>query len=652
MERVLLDKYTGKRLDKRYEIHELIGVGGMAVVYKAYDILEDKIVAIKILKDEYSGNKDFIRRFKNESKAIAVLSDSNIVKIFDVNFGVKIQYIVMEYIDGIPLKEYISRQKIISWQDALFFTKQILIALKHAHSKGIIHRDIKPQNIMLLKDGSIKVTDFGIARFSHNDTQTMTDHAIGSVHYIAPEQAKGGITDEKADIYSVGVILYEMLTGKLPFEADNAVSVAIMQMQTKPVPPREINQNIPEGLEEITLRAMTKNPGNRYANAEKMMADIEKFQNNPSVRFEYKYFSDEDPTKYVDAINKIKVAPKNQKTKAFKNNNFAMIVSGVVVTLIIVGSIFFGLNMFTSCENRFSKDIEVPNFIGMKFEDIQNSKNYNFNWKTESVYDPTKIENVVVEQFPLPGAKKVKNGSVITLKINSPNMQVDVPAVKNFSEETAKSRLQNSGLKAEAIPIFDNETEKGIVKISEPPEGSKVAINSVVRLYVSKGAEEIKTIVPDVINKNLEEAKTEISAKNLKIEKIIYEDGEKLKDTVITTKPLPSVSVPIGTEVRIVVSSGNKREKSIDITIDLPKKINYKTTLTVSVVDGEIIVTKDVIPSDNPNFSFPVKGKSGKKTVNVRLDNKLYRTYEINFDTSSYTFVENNELNVNSSKIE
>ena len=209
-----MDKYTGKRLDSRYEIQELIGVGGMAVVYRAYDIIDDKIVALKILKDEFLGNNDFVRRFKNESNAIAVLSHPNIVKVYDVSFGTKIQYIVMEYIDGITLKEFISRQKIINWQDAVNFAKQTLSALKHAHNKGIIHRDIKPQNIMLLKDGTIKVTDFGIARFARNETHTMTDRAIGSVHYISPEQAKGSIIDERSDIYSVGVMMYEMLTGK------------------------------------------------------------------------------------------------------------------------------------------------------------------------------------------------------------------------------------------------------------------------------------------------------------------------------------------------------------------------------------------------------------------------------------------------------
>ena len=240
-----MENYVGKRLDGRYEIQEIIGVGGMAVVYKAYDNIDDRTVAVKILKEEFLANEEFRRRFKNESKAIAVLSHPNIVKVYDVSYGDRIQYIVMECVDGITLKEYIQQQGVINYKEAVFFVTQILRALQHAHDKGIVHRDIKPQNIMLLENGAIKVTDFGIARFSRSETRTMTDSTIGSVHYISPEQARGDITDDKADIYSVGVMLYEMLTGKLPFESDNTVSAAIMQLQQDPVKPREINPSIP-----------------------------------------------------------------------------------------------------------------------------------------------------------------------------------------------------------------------------------------------------------------------------------------------------------------------------------------------------------------------------------------------------------------------
>ena len=255
-----MDKYVGKRLDGRYEIREIIGVGGMAVVYKAYDAIEERIVAIKILKEEFVSNEDFVRRFKNESKAIAVLSHPNIVKVYDVSFGDLIQYIVMEYIDGITLKSYIESHGRVAWKDTVSIVMQILKALQHAHDKGIIHRDVKPQNIMIASDGTIKVTDFGIARFARSDYKTMTDKAIGSVHYISPEQARSEVTDEKADIYSVGVIMYEMLSGTLPFEADSAVIVAMMQLQNEAKPLREIDPTIPLGLAQITMNAMQKQP--------------------------------------------------------------------------------------------------------------------------------------------------------------------------------------------------------------------------------------------------------------------------------------------------------------------------------------------------------------------------------------------------------
>ncbi len=282
-----MDNYVGKRLDGRYEVQEIIGVGGMSVVYKAYDNVDDRIVAIKILKDEFLNNEEFKRRFKNESKAIALLSHENIVKVYDVNFGEKLQYIVMEYIDGITLKEYINKQNSISWNDALFFITQILRAVQHAHDKGIVHRDIKPQNIILLPNGNIKVTDFGIARFSRSETKTLTEQAIGSVHYIAPEQAKGEMTDERADIYSIGVVLYEMLAGKVPFDSENAVSVALMQVQANAEKLTQINPDIPKGLEQVCVHAMQKNPNDRYQTATEMLLDVEEIIKNPNTTFNY-----------------------------------------------------------------------------------------------------------------------------------------------------------------------------------------------------------------------------------------------------------------------------------------------------------------------------------------------------------------------------
>ena len=306
-----MDNNIGKKLDNRYELLELIGVGGMADIYKAMDIIEDRIVAVKILKNEFAASEDFLRRFRNESKAIALLSHPNIVKIYDVGFTDKIQYIVMEYIDGITLTEYIERQGVLKWRDAVHFTTQVLRALQHAHDRGIVHRDIKSQNVMLLADGTIKVMDFGIARFNRETDKTMSEKAIGSVHYISPEQARGEVTDEKSDIYSVGVMLYEMLTGEKPFDGDNPVSIALKHMQAVPKRMTEINSSIPEGLEEITVKAMQKEPSKRYQTAGEMIKDIEEFKKNPSIVFEYKYFSTDGSTKYFDKV--VPEAPKKTK---------------------------------------------------------------------------------------------------------------------------------------------------------------------------------------------------------------------------------------------------------------------------------------------------------------------------------------------------
>ena len=392
-----MDKYIGKRLDARYEVNELIGVGGMSLVYRAYDVIEAQSVAIKILKDEYFGNSEFMKRFKNESRAVAVLSHPNIVKVLNVSFGTNFQYIVMEYISGITLKEYISKKGQIDWKESVQIITQVLKALAHAHSRGVIHRDIKPQNIMITDDNVVKVTDFGIARFFTNETQTMTDKTIGSVHYISPEQAKGLKTDVKSDIYSVGIVLYEMLTNRLPFEADNAVSVAIMQMQVVPQSPRALNQSIPPALEEITLKAMQKNPEKRYFAAESMLEDIEKFTKNVDVKFGYNCFVDENPTKVLpESPNEEELEEKSRKKKAL------FITGGIAAALVLFALVFMFITMFTSYGN--SKNVDVPNFIGRQISDVQNDKKYKFDFKIERVYEASQPDGIIIDQDPKAGS--------------------------------------------------------------------------------------------------------------------------------------------------------------------------------------------------------------------------------------------------------
>lgn len=647
-----MDKYIGKRLDGRYEINELLGCGGMARVYSAYDIIDDRTVAIKILKDEFLGNQDFIRRFKNESKAIAVLSHPNIVKVYDVSFGDRIQYIVMENIDGITLKEYIDRQKGIKWRDAVHFTVQILKALEHAHDKGIVHRDIKPQNIMLLKDGTIKVTDFGIARFSNKETRTMTDKAIGSVHYISPEQARGDVTNEKADIYSVGVMLYEMLTGKLPFEADNAVSVAIMQMQTEPKKLRDINPDIPEGLEDITLKAMQKNPDHRYNSASEMLEAIDAFRKNPSIRFEYKYFNNEDPTKYLDAINSIKDSksksgysdgyiydeeedPNSKKSKAIN----ILIGVGVALAIFVVVMV---IGLFSGWFGLGNKDVDVPNFLGMKLADVVDNESYKFDWNIEQAYDPNKPEGIIIDQDPKSGSKKIKENSKVTLVVNSSGTLVTIPMVRGSTLDAAKAKIKDVGLAYEVLTVEDSETAEGIVKGTDPKEGTEVVVNSIIRILVSKGPANKKVEVPNVINKSFDEATKEILEKGLKVSNnIIRENSSKPKDTVLSVNPLPGVEVDEGSSVTLTLSSGENVERSININADLPSGVNHEVNMKVyvnGVVDADN--SKTIVPAYNPNYSFSVKGSGESKSIVITLDNQKYRVYEANFASGSVRVLE------------
>ena len=641
-----MDKYIGKLLDEKYEIKSILGHGGMAVVYNAEDIVNNRPVAIKILKDEFLDNEDFIRRFKNESKTIAVLSHPNIVKVYDVSFGDRIQYIVMEYIDGITLKEYIDQRKKLTWKEAVHFTVQILRALSHAHERGIVHRDIKPQNIMLLKDGTIKVTDFGIAKFSDQETRTMTDRAIGSVHYISPEQAKGEVTDEKADIYSVGVMLYEMLTGTLPFESDNAVSIAIMQLQSAPKPLRQIDPEIPEGLEEITLKAMQKNPKYRYSSTEEMLLAIDEFRKNPSIRFEYKYFVDEDPTKYVDAINMVKGSKSNsnygdeftmsknkKKSKFSKSTNIAI---GVGIALILFSAILI-TGALTNWFGFGAKDVDVPLFVGQYFRDVVENKEYKFNWNLEYSYDSSKAEGIILDQDPKAYSKKVKEDAKITLVVNNSNSKVAVPILKGKTEDAAKSELRSVGLNYEIVVVEDSETPAGVVINTDPMEGKEVTVNSTVKVFVSKGEADKKAVVPNVIGKNISEATGILTSKGFKVSgNAVVEKSSKAKDTVLSTNPLPGVEVEYGATIVLTVSSGEKKDKNVSIYVDLPSSVTREVSMK-TYVDGVLDSSnsKTIVPAYNTTYTLVVSGSSGTKSVVVNLDGQQYRSYEVNFDTES-----------------
>ena len=647
-----MDKYIGKRLDGRYEIHELLGVGGMAYVYKAYDNIEKRWVAIKILKEELAGNSDFLRRFRNESKAIAVLSHPNIVKVYDVSFGDRIQYIVMEYIDGITLKQYIEQQGEIKWREALYFTVQILRALQHAHEKGIIHRDIKPQNIMLLEDGTIKVTDFGIARFSQAETQTMTDKAIGSVHYIAPEQARGGYINDKADIYSVGVMLYEMLTGQLPFVADNAVSVAIMQMQAEPTPPSRINPSIPKGLEEITMHAMEKNPAQRFPSAADMLEDVERFRRNPEIVFHYGEQVDRAyagtsadiygnvqqnaaPQKYNDNYEYEEEYVRS-KNGARASNIIKGIVAAVIVVALVVGGIFGWqyLQKLTASTNTTSDEIVLPNFVGKIYaSDIEGNSEY-ADLTFEITYGnvPSKQPGEVLRQTPAAGMT-VKKGKTVSLTVNGEAEQVVVEDVKGYKQQDAYDALKALNLSPKIQAVADDDTAVGYVVKTDPAAGSTVSTGTTVTIYVSSGPSTESAVIPNIVGYQYSTAKEQLEAAGFVVTTEYDDESDKDENTVLSVSPNEGEKAKKGSVVTVTVSSGKGAQKDVYYDIPLPGGVSDDLTMKI-YVDGTLIETRTVNPSASPYSNMTFTGK-GRANLVITRNDQQYITAEIDYTTPS-----------------
>ena len=647
-----MDRFIGKRLDGRYEIHELIGVGGMAYVYKAYDRVEGRWVAIKILKEEFSNNSDFLRRFRNESKAIAVLSHPNIVKVYDVSFGDQIQYIVMEFIDGITLKQYIEQEGVIRWNEAVHFTTQILMALECAHEKGIIHRDIKPQNIMLLQDGTIKVADFGIARFLQSETTTMTDKAIGSVHYIAPEQASGDYITDKADIYSVGVMLYEMLTGKLPFVADNAVSVALMQLQAKPVMPRELNPSIPRGLEQITMRAMEKNPVDRFQSAGEMLDDLDEFRRNPNIVFHYDLQTANaryDASRSMEAYDASRQAPaynddyeyEEELVRSRRSAKGAMVVKGVLAAAIIVGlavAVIYFLNYWNNRPEAGDDLLEMPNLVGQLYEDVIANEEYaDFNIQVREGNDPDLQPGEIMNQDPAAGIM-VKKDADVELLVNGGVGQVEVPDVvtDHMTLEEAQQAIEDAGLHSQVENVADDEVEEGRVISTNPEPGTMVDSGSTVTLRVSTGpAEEMVTVPDGLVGDTLANVSAKLEEAGLVVGNVNRDDTSTLTvDTVISLSPNEGSEISKGSTVDITVSSGKGATKTLSTSIPLPSSVSEDITLEV-YRNGTKVTTDTVNPAYGSSYSLSFTGTSGSETVVVTLNSQTYMELQFDFDTQS-----------------
>lgn len=636
-----MENYVGKRLDGRYEIQEIIGVGGMAVVYKAYDNIDDRIVAVKILKEEFLANEEFRRRFKNESKAIAVLSHPNIVKVYDVSYGDRIQYIVMECVDGITLKEYIQQQGVINYKEAVFFVTQILRALQHAHDKGIVHRDIKPQNIMLLENGAIKVTDFGIARFSRSETRTMTDSTIGSVHYISPEQARGDITDDKADIYSVGVMLYEMLTGKLPFESDNTVSVAIMQLQQDPVKPRDINPSIPVGLEQIVLKAMQKNVNDRYQSAAEMLLDLEEFRRNPSIQFDYDYKNTE-PTKYIPNItgsikhiDPVEVEDDEEEEPVVKNRTIPILV-GVITALVVVLAVAFGV-LFKMGYLTGNSKVKVPNFVGIIYDEEEFKNKYpNYVFDVTEKVDADVSPNEIISQTPKKGTKIDPKKTKIELVIATNAELVEVPDdLIGTDYVTAVTRLNGLGFKIKEKEVEQKDypgIPAGTVVSINPKGGNKVSVGTSVTLeYVSYDETKEKlVIVPDVSNLDEESAKKVLTSSGFTVS-----TKSEYSDTVtkgyVISNTFKGSKIPSGSNVVITVSKGKLIEQSTNISVTLPK-YNGQGNVTATLDDTTVFTGTCTL--DGSNVEVTVRGYEATSVFKFFVDGKLIYKCNVNFTSS------------------
>ena len=633
-----MDRYIGKKLDGRYEIKEIIGVGGMANVYKAYDSIDDRVVAVKILRDEHMQNDELLRRFRNESNAIAVLSHPNIVKVYDVSFNENIQYIVMEHIDGITLKEYIEQQKVLRWKEAVHFTVQILRALQHAHDKGIIHRDIKPQNIMLLEDGTIKVADFGIARFARASQHTVTDKAIGSVHYISPEQAKGEVTDEKSDIYSVGVMLYEMTTGTLPFDADSPVSVALKQISSQAKRPRAINPDIPEGLEDITIRAMQKDPARRYRSAAEMLRDIDEFKHDPSISFEYKYSEPE-----VKNINK-EVSNTKKKTKKIKdeqvrNAPVVPVLMGITFAFIIVAIIFVIGIMAMVRPFEEVPDTTAPELIGMDINEAM-KKYSGFEIIVESsAFHDQYDKDIIYDQSVNPGMT-VKEGATIKVKISSGIQYFSLSDYKNFEENQVYKILTDNEIEFNTVTEYNDEIPEGYVIRTEPGADTQVDTGTVVVVYVSMGAQTSYTTVPYVVGYKLEDAKMILNSAGIRIGSVQRVDGSGQSTEVLSQSLSAGTEVENGTTIDLViVEEKESSESSVALMIPLP---NVSDSVSMSAsLNGTTILSETVIPSEMRYWEINVLGE-GLGTLSIYYNGQLYRAYSINFTDRTTLMVADN----------
>lgn len=687
-----MDNNIGKKLDGRYELLELIGVGGMADIYRARDIQENRIVAVKILKTEFAGSDEFLRRFRNESKAIALLSHPNIVKIYDVGFTEKVQFIVMEYVDGITLTDYIEQQGVLKWRDAVHFTVQILRALQHAHDRGIVHRDVKSSNIMLLRDGTIKVMDFGIARFNRENNKTMSEKTIGSVHYISPEQARGDITDERSDIYSVGVMLYEMLTGKKPYDGDTPVAIALKHMQSSPQKPTELNSTIPEGLEQIVLRAMQKEPSARYQTAGEMITDLEEFKKNPGIVFDYKYNSTDGTAKFADknpAVEQEKQRRKNMVVEDYDEDDddddyddddeveerrsplipilfavgAAFVIATVFLVLMLLANGFGGRESSDNSNQSNSGGISVtdggefnmPNLIGMTWDEALATYGDGKLMKLVPTQEYNEAKEGFIFDQEFVEGRRVKQGVTVNVKVSMGIKQVEIQDVSGRTADNAEKTLKRDGFKVSKTFADSEDIAEGHVIKTTPEAHEFLPQGSTVVIVVSNGAADKMFYMPNLVGMPMEDATKRCDEYKL-IPKLQPKDSDVKKGEIIEQSIKEGEKVAPNTEVILTYSTGEMPEKECEINITLPTNITGEFVFKY-FVDGELKEETnpiDVSLSGSKTINYTVKGKPGEekffaiKVVSTKTKRDgLYNEWKIKFNEGD-DMAEKTELSRNS----
>lgn len=684
-----MDKYIGRLLDNRYEILEVIGTGGMAVVYKARCHRLNRLVAIKILKDDYLEDEEFRRRFHSESQAVAMLSHPNIVSVYDVSTSVTADYIVMELIDGITLKQYMEKKGVLNWKETLHFAIQIAKALEHAHSRGIVHRDIKPHNIMVLKNGSVKVTDFGIARMMSKGN-TLTKEALGSVHYISPEQAKGGRVDSRSDIYSLGVVMYEMMSGRPPYDGESPVTVAIQHINGGAVMPSTLNHNIPGGLEQIIMKAMALEPSARYASAAAMLADLDEFRKNPAILFDYNtpptdavtsipksphILESEEPRTTAQRVerkanperrtpdgaqNRVQsrqVAQRRREAEEAQKRSKVATIAIISCSVVMVVAIVIFLVVLLGGNGSL---VEVPSLVGEIYEDLPEYKDFKIKLGKE-VYDEKYAAGQIIEQEPAAGKKVKKNEKIyVTVSLGPASGETTMFEFAGWELSEAERALNTLSMKLmiRVIEEYHDTVAEGAVIRTDPVAGTQLEVGQNVTLYVSLGKEIKTSTMPNVIGYPENHAKSILEDQNLDLEIVTEEifDSEKEIGNIVKTDPEPGKDLKTGQKVTLYISKGPELktlpdvlERNIADAVSMLATANFdnyetetatsdqeKDTVVALKVDGKVVNPGDKVDVNKKITIVVSGGKETTKTQTIAIPTKA-ELDGLGFDESDYT---------------